>query len=122
MTIKEYATVSNNNSVYRFVCECVDTRNGFTHKVTMFRHNYEILSHKVNYLNRTWECWTYQTAIRGAIYKALEDAKERIKAHFKEVNNLSRITVKRKVELEELYKNNQAIQAYEELLELTKGY
>lgn len=120
MTIKEYATVSNNNSVYRFVCETVGTRYGFAHKVTMFRHNYEILTHKVNYLNRTWECWAYQTAIRGAIYTALEAEQNRVKEHYKEVNNISRITAKRKAELEELYNNNQAIQAYNELLELTK--
>ena len=35
------------------------TRNGFYHKATLGDHFY-----KINYLNRTWECFQFETVIR----------------------------------------------------------
>ena len=120
MTIKKYVATSDNGN-YEFVCESVGTRSGFAHNVTMFRNGYELLKHRVNYLNRTWECWQFQTAIRGAINTLEEREKERAKAMYKSVNNISRLTAKRKLELEERYKTNSRIQACEELLELVRA-
>ena len=53
----------------KIVCAAQKTRNGFRHLVRYMRNGNEIASKSVYYLNRTWERFEYETAIRGLLDK-----------------------------------------------------
>ena len=61
------------NSIY---CKYENTRNGFKHVATMYynRNTYVAVCY---YLNRTWECFEYQSVIRK-LYCIISDGKKRI--------------------------------------------
>jgi predicted transcriptional regulator len=58
-----------NNDV-TIVCDGKKTRNGFRHEATVFKNNYEVGFAKVNYLNRTWESYPFQTVMLKAVDKS----------------------------------------------------
>ena len=45
------------------------TRNGFKHESRLFHYGNEVENARVCYLNRTWECYTYQTSMREVVEK-----------------------------------------------------
>jgi hypothetical protein len=55
------------------------TRNGFKHEATILKNGNQVGFAKVNYLNRTWESYEYQTAISDAIDKSSLSAEEKKK-------------------------------------------
>lgn len=46
------------------VCNSSKTRNGFKHTCTLFMNGQERASAKVNYLNRTWERYDFESTLR----------------------------------------------------------
>ena len=109
MEIKKYY---RGNNVYEFVCEF--WRNGYNwgHKVTMFKNCVEYQTNKVIYYNRTWEMWTYQTAINGAIYKEINDRELKLIEEYKRKNNIKRLKQEKK---EEISNNDNIIKELKEL-------
>jgi len=49
--------------------EGMGTRNGFAHVATAILEDGRVVRNRVNYLNRTWECYRFQTALHGLCYK-----------------------------------------------------
>ena len=69
-----------NNRKYQIVCNWESTRNGFKHVATLYaeftEYNFinakrlnEIESVKINYLNRTWESFEFESVIKKLITK-----------------------------------------------------
>lgn len=56
-----------NGKEYSFKCYTTWTRNGFCHTVVSW--DYSTTDTKVSYLNRTWERFDYETALKRAIRK-----------------------------------------------------
>lgn len=52
------------------ICEWKKTRNGFKHEAILLRNGAEVLRVKVNYLNRTWEWYTYESVLQELFEKA----------------------------------------------------
>ena len=81
-----------NGSHYTVVCDSVKTQNGFAHNVQIFRNDIPVSKARVNYWNRTWESFQFQSAIYSAISNwkdsIITDAKDR----FKRENNLKRVS------------------------------
>ena len=50
--------------------EFKNTRYGFKHVCKVYRGAVVIAEHSSNYLNRTWEAYTYQSVIVAALRKA----------------------------------------------------
>lgn len=98
-----------------FVCESGDTTHGFKHTATMFENGFNVGSHTTYYLNRTWECFRYQTAMLGCIRTIQDDLVEFLKSKFKSEKGISRMTAKYKTEFEEMLKTNTKYNFYEEL-------
>lgn len=67
-----YTTTQKGNR-YEVFCLSANTRNGFKHEVELQENGYTIARAKVCYLNRTWERYTYETAIHKAINAAALD-------------------------------------------------
>lgn len=47
-------------------CESISTRNGFKHEATVFKDNKIMFKTKINYLNRTWESYEFESVLRQA--------------------------------------------------------
>lgn len=95
------------DSNIKIVCSWHGTRNGFKHVATVFDGNYRASTATVHYLNRTWESYTYQTAIKCACDNWIASCEERIFSLKKLETGLSRLSAKRKAEaLEEAKRNN----------------
>ena len=67
----QYFTAKVNGKEYEFRCYTTWTRNGFCH--TVENRTYNVSNTKVSYLNRTWERFTYETALNRAIDKLLKE-------------------------------------------------
>ena len=52
------------NDNLEVVCEWVNTRNGFKHVATLLLDGHEQESVKINYLNRTWERYEYESVLK----------------------------------------------------------
>ena len=59
-------------------CDTIDTRNGFAHVGTLFDSNgMEITKTRINYINRTWERYAYETILKELKKFLRERRKER---------------------------------------------
>jgi len=58
------------------VCSSQNTRNGFRHYCEYRRNNKTLESRSVSYLNRTWESYEFETAIRELVRKMKFSAEE----------------------------------------------
>lgn len=59
-------TLADNYSV---VCNSQSTRSGFRHVASVCRNGESIGSTKICYLNRTWECYQFESVLMQAIDK-----------------------------------------------------
>ena len=82
-----------------FVNQYRNTRHGFAHDTTMFVNGCEIESATCHYLNRTWECYTYQSVMLSAVRKMINYIEECNERKLKECNNWIKLTPSRKEEL-----------------------
>lgn len=57
----------------KIVGKTQNTRNGFRHLVEFYRGNRLIESRSVSYLNRTWESYNYETAIKRLLEKMVKN-------------------------------------------------
>ena len=55
--------IFNLDGVYNVVCNSEGTRSGFRHIATLCRNGYEIAKAKCTYLNRTWECYEFESVL-----------------------------------------------------------
>ena len=99
-----------------FVNESFDTRHGFKHVTTMFINNCKYGSNTCYYLNRTWECYRYQTVMRGCVQNLIEIRIENLKSTFKNQYGYSRMTAKRNEEFERWMGHDNVADFYVKLL------
>lgn len=102
---------------YEFVNESGITRNGFFHKSTLFKNGNEIISSRCNYLNRTWECYKFQTSMKCCVRDLINERKDNLENNFRKVNMITRMTSKKKEELLKIFENDSIIAEYNELYE-----
>lgn len=100
---------------WEIVNSCGGTRNGFKHESTLFHYGNEVENARVCYLNRTWECYNYQTSMREVVEKYILKIKNRIVDDYKYENNITRLTKKHKEIVEKLIAEDSTIK---ECLEL----
>ena len=90
------------NSIY---CKCENTRNGFKHVATMY-YNKNTYVAVCYYLNRTWECFEYQSVIRKLFYTISDEMKEKAVEEWKTAKGRKRIS---SIERERIYKDVDAL-------------
>ena len=82
---------------FQFLNECKSTRNGFCHKTTLFDNNGNQIATKTNnYLNRTWECYQYQSVMRCCLCKRIEKLQKEFLEKWKSEKNIKRFLKKEK--------------------------
>lgn len=97
---------------YKIVAESWETSRSWGHNATLFKDNDELTHSRIRYLNRTWECYQYQSVILDAIYEAIKRRQSRLVYDYKLQANVVRMTKRRK---ELLYQDDIELQELEEL-------
>ena len=118
-TIKTF-TIGKN--VYTFICSSRSTRSGFAHDCELIKNTSCHLGKATcHYLNRTWERYTYQSAMIETVRNKIADYELAARDEFKREYHLSRITAKRKPELDAVIETErQQVETWNELTELLK--
>lgn len=80
-----------------FTNEFNKTRDGFSHTSKLWSRNGELLSVSVcRYINRTWEAYTFQSSMKDAASKAIENEVQKEKQR----QGISRLTKNKRSEIE----------------------
>lgn len=117
----ELKRVTIDGKEFEFYCNSRSTRNGFAHDVEMFKDGNFKAKNTCHYLNRTWECWRYQTAICGAIRNYMERYAGYMLDDFKFDNKIKRLTAKRRTEFEALRDTDKFYKTLVKLLDHAKN-
>ena len=117
MEIRKFQNTENLKGLenYCIVNESKDTRNGFKHVSTLFHYTSEVATESCYYLNRTWECYRYQTSMRAVISKRIEEIKDNTIYYYKQDNNIKRLTKKHKEAVERLLNEDNRIAELKEI-------
>lgn len=110
-----------NGNNWQLVNEYWETSYAWGHKTTILRNNYDYGSHKVRYYNRTWERYTYETCMNGAINEIKELELSNYIRRFKEKNGISRFKKGQKEKVIEEFNNTEIgkeLQALKDAIEL----
>lgn len=100
--------------IYNIVNETWETSNSWGHKSTLLT-SYEIDSHKVRYLNRTWESYRYESCMLNLIDKILDNNEKSFIVEYKEKNDITRLTADLKEKALEEWNNRTYTQDLKEI-------
>ena len=121
-TIKKYQV---NGRVYTFICRSRNTRHGFAHDAELILGDGYLIGEATrNYLNRTWERYQYQSVMMDLVLEKICELNADTTSEFKRQLGISRITEKRRPELEAFIENARSNNALwfelEQLLDIIK--
>lgn len=108
-----------NNNEYMFLNSCRGNRSGFVHETELYRNDRLIGTYRIQYYNRTWECYTYQTVMKGLIDMLQTNSRESYVRAWKEEHGIKRLTESKRKAMQEDFENNPP-KNYAELEELYK--
>ena len=74
-----------NGEVIRFYCDTTKTKNGFCHHVFADGGGKDYEHTRVSYLNRTWETFNYETALKSAVDKFPKSLRESLRLEIQAV-------------------------------------
>lgn len=112
-------TKTINNNEYMFINRSRGNRSGFVHETKLYKNNRLIAENKIQYYNRTWESYQYQSVMRRAVNALIDEAKESYRNRWKNAHNVKRLTEAKRAEMQEDFEKNPP-ENYAELEELYK--
>lgn len=98
-----------------FVNNWRGTRSGFAHDTAMFVDGRRVAEDTCHYINRTWERYTYQSVMRSAVYRLLEDREIILRHRFMQEKGYKKLTAQRKIEFAEVVDADDVIKFYREV-------
>ena len=117
----EVKKINTKFGVYMFVNESANTRNGFKHISTLFRDEHAIGTAEVHYINRTWECYRYQTSMCRIVNNLIENRRNYLYDKFKTEKNYAHMSEKRRAEFEKSIRDDKTIAEYNALYDVLRG-
>ena len=110
-------TILINGNEYLFINTFRGNRSGFVHETELMLNNWILGRNKVQYYNRTWEVYTYQTVMKGCVSQLMEELMEEFKNNWKSTHGIKRLTEAKRKAMMEDFENNTPVE-YAELKEL----
>lgn len=101
------------NTTFTFCCNSRCTRHGFAHDCSLYIDECLAATATAHYLNRTWECYRFQSVQQSAIYKVLQDRKADLLQDFKEAHGYKKMTAGRRADFEQEAAADHTLQIYE---------
>ena len=86
----EIRTLKIGKNIWQLVNESWSTSRSWGHKTNVLKNGYEYVEHKCRYINRTWERYTYQSCMFGAVEEIKERELNRFIDNYKYENNVDR--------------------------------
>lgn len=109
--------INHNGNEYEFVCSWGNTRNGFKHTCNLFKNGRFMSDATCHYLNRTWECYEYQSVMLRVIGNRMESREEHLKDVFKYENGYEKMTAKRKAEFQNILDADELLNEFKAIME-----
>ena len=81
------------------------TKSGFYHESILLHYDSEVNRSKINYINRTWECYLFQTSMQSVVSKVKDKLVKEYLQYFKIKFNVTRMTAKNKEQFETYIKD-----------------
>lgn len=106
MTIKK---IDIDGREIMFINNSRNTRSGFAHDTTLFIDNREMEHATCHYLNRTWECYQYQSVMKAAVRKYMDRLTENARKQFMDKNGYRKLNAQRLQAFREYIDNNNYI-------------
>ena len=106
---------SINNNEYMFINHSRSNRSGFVHETELYKNDRLIGEYKIQYYNRTWECYQFQSVMCGVVNALIAEAKEEHKNRYKQMHNIKRLTEAKRAEMQADFEKNAFAKELEEL-------
>lgn len=118
---------SSNKTLYSYRAYSKNTRNGFKHVCALCVNadsNSYWVEDTCHYINRTWECYAYQSVMRVCLDDYKNSVINSALKRFKEANNYQRLTAKRREEFKhsEYYPINEVNSIHEAERDLKENH
>lgn len=112
-----YFSFTFNGNQYEGRATSRSTRNGFAHDIVVRDSNYnDVVTTSRHYLNRTWECFQYESVLHDAIGILRDREVEREIEAFKDAANLRRLPKGAREQIEAKWRED-----YDEAVETIKA-
>lgn len=95
-----------NNNEYEFVNRSRGNRSGFVHETALYKNGQLIGENKVQYYNRTWEVYQFQTVMKGVVNALLNEEFELFKTVYKRQHDIKRLTKAKEAEMMQDFAEN----------------
>lgn len=105
---------------WEIVNEAGWTRNGFYHRSVLIWRGHDRNEAKLHYINRTWECYEFQSSMEQAVYNEMELIRNNELKHWKEMMGVKKMTKDKKERFEKYLKENNTLKEFELMLEELK--
>ncbi len=109
------------DTTFTFECKSVNRSVGFAHIVTLKKNGFEISRKSVQYYNRTWESYKYQSAMLACVRKEMERILSEGLAEYKAQHNLKQMRKAVKEEVTNAIQNTFEYKELEILLNMVKN-
>ena len=100
---------------FNFYNKSRSNRSGFIHESVLYANGQKIGSYKIQYYNRTWEAYQYQSVMKNLVYNLISGYTENYKINYKKDKNIKRLTEVKKDEMMDLLKNEKEYVILKEL-------
>lgn len=106
-----------NGNEYTFYNSFRGNRSGFVHETELVKNGRIIARNKVQYYNRTWERYTYETVMKGAVNILMDEEEKAYETAWKENHGIKRLTKEKRNTMEMDFWKNMP-ETYKEIVEL----
>ena len=86
----------------------------------MFLDHEHIGQGKVNYLNRTWEWYHFQTSMIRAVENRIAERRDRLESIYRRNNGIKRMTAAKRGEFEKICEADETIRLYRDTIKNLK--
>lgn len=114
--MKQTWTIKVNGNDYLFINESISTRSGFAHVTELKENGICISKARCNYLNRTWECYRFQSSMKNAVWKLIENKEQYITEQMKAANGWQKVTTARREQIKNAVENDETMKEYRTVL------
>ena len=101
---------------YTFVNYTTYNYYGFKEHSELYLNNYMLKSESIQYYNRSWQSYEYQSSMRKCINALIESLEKDLKEEYKQINNIKRITKEKEKDLKKYYNTSRILKEYKIIL------
>lgn len=99
-------TKTINGNEYTFYNNWRGNRSGFVHETELYKNGRFMGRNKIQYYNRTWESYDFQSVMIGVVRELLDDCRKSFESSWKNARNIKRLTEAKRQEMTAEFEGN----------------